>query len=709
MKYQLTRIVSSWSTAMSPIVAGSIRNGAWRHVLGCLPLLVASTALAIPSFPGAEGFGADTPGGRGGSVYHVTTTNDSGAGSLRTGVSVANRTIVFDVSGTINLASDLAITKSNITVAGQTAPGDGITLMGRTFSVQDTHDVVVRFIRVRAGDVNCPGFQGDSFDVLRGTNVVVDHVTASWSIDECLSPTWSTNVTIQWSVIGGCLDCSCHVKGCHGYGTLMRYGVGRLTLHHNLYAHNQSRNPRPGDNIHLDFVNNVVYNWGGAAGYNANDTPDNPGGFTNGINYVNNYFIAGPSTTGNKTVAFNSGVTNATSLEIYQSGNFIDSNQNSVLDGANTGWSMFSTPYTQKTSPFTAPAVTTNSALVALERVLAFVGASVSRDSVDQTVVNDVRRQTGAIIDSQTEVGGWPVLNSTPAPADTDQDGMPDFWELNLGLNPAVANNNHTNADGYTDLEWYLNWLADPHGMAGVNQAASVNLRTLTGNNTNLAFTVANSTNGSVSLAGDGYTAQFLGTTNFIGRAAFTFNATNSVTHGAFGPVTVTLLVTNLPPAIVSQPAGITNSTGTTATFTVAAVNAALNYQWRKNNTNLTNGGNLSGATSATLTITNLAGTNAGNYTVVITNFSGSITSSVAALVIAYTRPGISNIAFSNGVFWMSITGDSGPDYIVQASTNLVFWESIDTNPAPTPPFFIWSDAGATNFNQRFYRVLLGP
>ena len=803
----------------------------------CLVLLSASVALALPAFPGAEGFGSTTPGGRGGTVYHVTTTNDSGAGSLRTGVSVANRTLVFDVSGTINLTSDLKITAANLTIAGQTAPGDGIAIMGHSFMVQNTHDVIVRHLRCRAGDLDCPTFQGDSFDFVNATNVIADHITATWSIDECLSPTWSTNVTLQWCLIAESLNNACHVKGKHGYGTLMRYANGGVSLHHNLYAHNESRNPRPGDNMHLDFVNNVVYDWGGFCGYNGDDSADNlaNGGlyFTNVLNYVSNYFVAGPNTgSSHLSIAFDSGVTNSLQCQIYQAGNRMDSNKNLLLDGTDTGTGMLGTPYTTLTSPFTAPPVTTDNPLTAYERVLAFAGASLVRDAADARVIRTARAHGGSIIDfintssfagdyitntvyytngmavtstNFTGVNPWPVLNSTPAPPDTDQDGMPNYWELNVGLNPSVANNNHTNASGYTDLEDYLNFLGAPHNFGGVNATTSTDLRALTGNDTNQIFTVANPTNGAVTLAGDGITAQFSPTTNFIGLAYFTLNATNPVNHSAYGPVLVTLLVTNQTPVIVTPPSGSTNNVGTTSTFTVIAANAALTYQWRKNNTNLVNGGNISGGvTNATLTFTSLVGTNAGNYTVVVSNFSGVVTSSIAVLaIISNTAPTLAAIpdrtviagatlAFTNsasdtdvpaqtlsysllnqptgagvnsssGVFtwrplisqsgssnfmkvivtdngspnlsttqafsvlvtapvapqvqspaWaagalsFSVNGDAGPDYIVQASTNLFLWNSLYTNPSPVLPFN-WTDNGASNFNERFYRIQLGP
>ncbi len=627
--------------------------------------LLAIRVLAIPAFPGAEGAGANALGGRGGTVYHVTTTNDSGAGSLRTGVSVGNRTIVFDVSGTINLLTDLKITATNLTIAGQTAPGDGITLARRLTSVQNTRNVIVRFIRCRPGDADST-FQDDAFHFVSATNCIVDHLSTSWSVDECLSTTHSTNITVQWCLISESLKNSQHDKGAHGYGALLRYGYGQLTYHHNLFQHHDSRNPRLGDNLKLDFVNNVIYNWGGMAGYSGtyeNDIVDSPLGFTNYVNYVSNYLVAGIST-GSSSTAFRGYTTNTV---IYQTGNRIDSNKNTLLDGTETGSAMFAAPYTASAMRYPMDSsVAADSAPAAYQRVLAFAGASVVRDAVDNRLIGTVHNHTGRLVDAvgpndqitdyvtnningtnYVFVRGWPVLNSTIAPTDTDQDGMPDFWELNLGKNPNVANNNNVNPDGYTDLENYLNWLADLHAPGRVNQTAAPSLRSLAGNNTNLNFTVANATNGSVSLAGDSFTAQFVPPTNFIGLAAFTFNASNVVDHIAFGPITVTLLITNAPPEIVSPPSSSTNYVGTSGTFAVAAANAGLTYQWRKNGTNLVNGGHLAGGvTNAVLIFTNLVGTNAGNYSVVVSNFSGIVTSSVAALVIVTnTAPALAAIS----------------------------------------------------------------
>jgi pectate lyase len=243
------------------------------------------------AFPGAEGFGAYAVGGRGGDVYHVTTLADSGPGSLRHGVSEARgpRTIVFDVSGTIFLRSELVIDRPFLTLAGQTAPGDGVTIAGFGTLISDTHNVIVRFMRFRPGDINCPEFQGDALSVVRSQDIVIDHVSASWSIDEALSVTHSDRVTVQWSIIADSLNASCHREGRHGFGSLLRWGAGGLTFHHNLYAHHASRNPRLGDDLGLDFVNNVVYDWGSAPGYSGEAAEGSPR-----LNYVANTLVADP-------------------------------------------------------------------------------------------------------------------------------------------------------------------------------------------------------------------------------------------------------------------------------------------------------------------------------------------------------------------------------------------------------------------------------
>lgn len=435
-------------------VLASVNDPNFRGSTSATLTVYAPGTQPLRAFPGAEGGGANTPGGRGGDVYHVTNLNDSGPGSLREGVRTAAgpRTIVFDVSGTIYLNSRLSINKPFLTLAGQTAPGDGITIAGWNTIVTDTHDVIVRYMRFRAGDINCPNYQDDSFGVDRSTDVIIDHVSASWSVDETLSVTESNRVTVQWSFITESMKNSCHEKGPHGYGSLIRYGNGVVTYHHNLYAHHDSRNPRVGDDIGLDFVNNVIYDWGIKAGYS--------GDFTEGttrVNYVGNYLVAGPSTPlSNRSRAFEGGSFNT---QIYQSNNFIDGNLNGARDGANTDWAMIVGTYTQHTpTRFDFPQLATDDARTAYNRVLNLAGSSLARDTVDTRIVSDVQNETGHFIDSPSQVGGWPALNSAPPPADTDGDGIPDVWESEHGLNPSdAADGRAVNTSGYTNLELYLN------------------------------------------------------------------------------------------------------------------------------------------------------------------------------------------------------------------------------------------------------------
>jgi len=245
----------------------------------------------LPAFPGAEGFGAKATGGRGGEVYEVTNLNDSGPGSLRDAVSKGNRTVVFRVSGTIELKKRLVVTQPNLTIAGQTAPGDGICLRNFTFAVA-SRNVIVRYLRGRLGDVSRQ--EDDSMGVLHGaSNVIFDHCSASWSIDETLSLSGNeTDVTIQWCIIAEPLNNSLHSKGPHGYGSLARSN-GRVSLHHNLWAHCDGRNPRLGNNYGrppyptFDVRNNVIYDYGRTCS-----------GLTQGVlkvNYVGNYIRPGPS------------------------------------------------------------------------------------------------------------------------------------------------------------------------------------------------------------------------------------------------------------------------------------------------------------------------------------------------------------------------------------------------------------------------------
>lgn len=419
---------------------------------------------AIPAFPGAEGFGMYAQGGRGGKVYTVTNLNDAGPGSLREAVEAKGaRTIVFAISGTISLKSDLQIKNDYITIAGQTAPGDGIMVRNYPLQVSASH-VIIRHIRSRLGAE--AGQEADSIWVSDGKHIILDHVSASWSTDEALSVSHRykqglvglDQVTIQWSIIANSLNRSIHAKGDHGYGTLARGSLGaRYSFHHNLWANHSARMPRPGNYLSaaedplgpmMDFRNNVFFNWkgtgkGGAPGYNA----DKDARAT--YNFINNYYVPGPDSKGR--MAFDEGSTGA---KAFFAGNYMAHHM--PVDP----WALVSgiqvDGYKQPTEIAMAP-ITTQSAIDAFQAVLDKAGAA-PRDPVDIKVVDGVRNENGRIIDNVVGDGGWPVLNSRTPPKDSDGDGIPDDWELAHGLDPhnAADGTVDRNGDGYTNLEVYL-------------------------------------------------------------------------------------------------------------------------------------------------------------------------------------------------------------------------------------------------------------
>lgn len=322
-------------------------------------------------------------------TLHVTNLNDSGPGSLRQVIqsATAPSNIVFDTAGTIVLKSPLSIRKPNLTIDGSTAPAPGITLTGWNMIIDQTHHVVIRQLRIRPGDENCPAYQNDACTIPRSSDVLIDHVSASWSIDEVLSVVHSNNVRVQWSIIAESLNQSCHQKGSHGYGSLIRYGDGVVTFHHNLYAHNRSRNPRVGDNIQLNCINNVFYNYGFSGGQASYSGPAEEGIIK--INYLGNYTLPGPSTAANrKDRTFEGGSPNT---RIHQGGNF--------LDGRPASLGAFKGKFTFEEKSFPLPTLTIDPAPKAFNYVLEQAGANLHRDPIDTRIVNDVRNKTGAVVD----------------------------------------------------------------------------------------------------------------------------------------------------------------------------------------------------------------------------------------------------------------------------------------------------------------------
>jgi hypothetical protein len=462
------------------------------------PTPVNETAYA---FPGAEGFGRNATGGRGGTIIEVTNLNDNGTGSLRAAIQASGpRIIVFKVSGRILLSSALTIKNGDVTIAGQTAPGDGICISNNTLTV-DADNVIIRYMRFRLGDE--AKVENDALNGRNHQNIIIDHCSMSWSVDETASFYDNKNFTMQYCIISESLYHSVHDKGDHGYAGI--WGGQNATFHHNLIANHTSRNPRfcgsrytgkPDLEI-VDFRNNVIYNWG-----SINSAYGNEGG---NVNMVNNYYKPGPATPGSLTTSSTSNkrnrILNYTSYyyssdaavypdtlwggKFYIEGNFVEGFPDVTSDNWTKGVQKDS--YTRasqllaasrQTTPFAFGTITTETAQDAYQSVLAKAGATLpKRDAVDARIINEAKTgiatyggaaytsgQAGVpsgIIDTQTDVGGWPTYNSTTPPVDNDHDGMPDEWEKAKGLDPNNASDasKKTLSTGYTNIEVYINSL----------------------------------------------------------------------------------------------------------------------------------------------------------------------------------------------------------------------------------------------------------
>jgi pectate lyase len=449
----------------------------------CFFSSLAQTSERIVAFPGAEGFGKYTKGGRGGKVYVVSNLNDDGEGSLRKAVTAREpRIVVFAISGTIHLLSPLSF-RANMTVAGQTAPGDGICLADYPVTLNGDN-IIVRFLRFRMGDKNQNegkvdgSGDDDAFGGTRRRNILIDHCSMSWSNDEAFSVYGGDSTTLQWNLISEPLNYSYHFERGdtdyerHGYGAI--WGGWHSSFHHNLFAHCNSRNPRfdgirniPEENC--DYRNNVIYNWGGNSVY---------AGEGGNYNMVNNYYKSGPST----SLATKFRIVTPYKLpnipfgKFYVNGNYVEGWPNITADNSlgvvfNQGNEEDKKIYLVS-NEFASESVTTQPAEEAYQLVLKNAGAILpARDTLDERIINNVVNRTGKIIDVQGDyphgtayektINAWPTLKSAPAPKDSDGDGMPDDWETKNGLNP----NDASDASGYkldknyTNIEVYLNSL----------------------------------------------------------------------------------------------------------------------------------------------------------------------------------------------------------------------------------------------------------
>jgi len=440
-----------------------------------------TNAQNVVSFPGAEGFGRYTTGGRGGKVYFVTKLTDDGSeGTLRYALEQkGSRYIIFKTGGTIYLESPLKIKEGNVTIAGQTAPGDGITIANyETFVGAD--NVIIRYMRFRMGDQK--KFEGDALGARFIKNLIVDHCSMSWSTDETVSIYVNENTTLQWCLITESLRNSFHQKGAHGYGGIA--GGKLASFHHNMYAHHDSRNPRLGEYAGskfaltdlTDFRNNVIYNWGHNNVY---------GGEGMNVNIVNNYYKPGPATmTRKRIVAIDKNEKPETEVyniwgKYYINGNVIEGNPEVTKDNWTEGvFAQMKASYnlTDKEKneiKINQPHdiqnnVKTHSPKEAYDKILQIGGASLVRDAVDLHVLKDVKDgsftykgskgSSNGIIDSQQDVGGFPSLKPGTSLLDSDHDGIPDEWEIKNKLNPKVANANERDLDkNYDNIEVYLN------------------------------------------------------------------------------------------------------------------------------------------------------------------------------------------------------------------------------------------------------------
>jgi subtilisin-like proprotein convertase family protein len=459
--------------------------------------------------------------------------------------------LAFDTAGNLFVAAGSAIDK--FTPAG----------VPSTFASGLSGPVGLAFAPVATSAAQSGG-GAYSLQLNTVSNVIGDHLSITWSTNDNLYIANSTNTTVQWSIISD----SIHGANGFGSGTILDTNNGGISLNHNLYADNAYANPQLNGNVTLDFVDNVIYDWGTNAGISANDSPDT---FTNYLNYACNYVIASTNSLTNY-IAFWGGTTNTW---IYQTNNFIDSDTNGILNGANTQWNMFTNQFTE-TNQFPLPQPSVDEAYLAYEKVLDFAGVDLfKRDFIDSNIVENVRQQDGSIISSP---GGLPTLSSTLIYLDSVNDGVPDFWKITFGQ--AITNkenNSVVDASGYSELEEFDNWLAIPHALTYTNQPVGVNLQKLFGRTGNLSFFLTNADHGTV------YLTNVLGsftntstfsnsiaiftptneppfTTNYSGFGSFGVVVTNNDTLAYFGPVPVSVFISAVPPSF-SEMGTLTNGT----------------------------------------------------------------------------------------------------------------------------------------------------
>lgn len=441
------------------------------------------------------GGGSTATGGSLGSVYRITSLEDKDPynpqiGTLRYAVNQGGaRIVLFDVAGTIHLKAPLEIKNGSITILGQSAPGQGICIADYPIIIKNSNHIVLRFIRCRLGNESLNKDASKDYDAMSindSRNIMVDHCSFSWSVDECVSCYGNENFTMQYCFITESLRNAGHVKGAHGYGGI--WGGKNTSFHHNLLAHHDSRNPRfdhdyvTTTNVNpVDFINNVVYDWGGNSAYGGEGSSTT--GNQRQYNFINNYFKPGPSTATKVKTQLLNPTTKCDNKEsdgshsgcgpsfggtivpgkFYVTGNVMEGsaevtedNQKGIKpdESSKLADCISATRFT-----FTNAYTGEQSAQDTYEAVLTKAGCSLHRDAVDERIVNEVRNGGGRLIDKPADVGGWPELSGETEIVDTDKDGIPDEWETRYGLDP----NNGKDASkvtlvtGYSNIEVYLN------------------------------------------------------------------------------------------------------------------------------------------------------------------------------------------------------------------------------------------------------------
>jgi autotransporter-associated beta strand protein len=508
------------------------------HIVACFGAIILSfgtiSQAQTPAFPGALGFGANATGGRNGTVYHVTTLADSGTGSFRDAVSHSGRIIVFDVGGYINLLTAVSAS-SSLTIAGQTAPGGGIGIMGAEVSFYGQNNIICRHVRFRQGDIHNGSNSsnagesainlGATSSTSPATNMIFDHISVEFGSWDSVDAVNTAYFTVQNSIIADPIN---QQFGAHHEGD-------SASWIQNIWANAHNRQPLAKANT--IYINNVVYNY--QAGY----TCGNTGGFFS-HDIINNYFITGPSTTSAGNDFYQIDANQST----YAYGNLRDSSANGTLGGSatdpNEGGPVLTSPWSSVT-----PTIPTFDTTTAYRDDVSMSG-TFPRDQVDSQVIGNVTSlgTAGRLFNSESDTGlgnsGYGIINGGVTALDSDGDGMPDYWEKAVGLNPNVNDAMTIAADGYANIEHYLNWLAEPHALTATNTPVDVDLWQYTGGFTNVSpvYSVNNASNGAVTLNGDGHTAHFTPALNFFGLGSFQFSVVASDGSACTNTVTVVVV-----------------------------------------------------------------------------------------------------------------------------------------------------------------------